>query len=83
VHALPKYIELDGYNLKDIFIKKKRFTAEAFDIAIRRTIQLDSSMYGLGRKHCWRHIMESDFAVRHKGTLFKINISHIYDLEIY
>nr|XP_051189964.1 uncharacterized protein LOC127303252 [Lolium perenne] len=63
VHALPKYIELDGFNLKDIFIKKRRFTAEAFDIAIRRTIQLDSSMYGLRRKHCWRHIMESDFAM--------------------
>ncbi|XP_047085102.1 uncharacterized protein LOC124696413 [Lolium rigidum] len=68
VHALPKYIELDGYELKDIFIKRKGFTPEAFDIALRRTIQLDSSMYGSGKKLCWRHIMESDFAMLVLGS---------------
>jgi hypothetical protein len=61
---LPKYIELDGYKLKDIFIKRNNLTPEALDIAVRRIGQLDSDMYGKARKLCWRHIMESDFVVR-------------------
>jgi hypothetical protein len=64
IHASPKYIELDGYILKEIFIKRNNFTPEALDIAIRRIGQLDYCMYGKGKNLCWRHIMESDFAVR-------------------
>jgi hypothetical protein len=45
IHASPKYIELDGYILKDIFIKRNNFTPEALDIAIRRIGQLDYCMY--------------------------------------
>lgn len=83
VHALPKYIELDGYILKGIFIEGKDFTPEAFDIALRRMIQLDSLLYGPGGKLCWRHVMESDFAMLVLGNIDPLEcISVLYQFTM-
>lgn len=63
VHSLPRYIQISGYNFKDILVKGAILSREAFDATVRRLGQLDMSMFNNIGKKLWWPIFESDLSV--------------------
>uniref|UniRef100_A0A0A9DFX0 Ubiquitin-like protease family profile domain-containing protein n=1 Tax=Arundo donax TaxID=35708 RepID=A0A0A9DFX0_ARUDO len=62
VHRSPRYIAISGTMLKETFSLMDLMSYDLFDLAVRRLVQLDRSMYGLSTGKVWRHILEFDFA---------------------
>lgn len=81
VHSLPRYIELSGYDFKDILVKGAILSPEAFDAAVRRLGQLDRSMFMKIGKKLWRHVFESDFSVSKTAIYHKNNSSQRHTIS--
>ncbi|CAL4993027.1 unnamed protein product [Urochloa decumbens] len=62
VHRIPRYLEVSGVYLKRSFKLEEPMSYDTYDLALRRIIQLDASMYQNCSDKRWRHILESDFA---------------------
>ncbi|KAF0889436.1 hypothetical protein E2562_024501, partial [Oryza meyeriana var. granulata] len=64
MHPSPRFIELTGHILKQMFIDGTQLSYDAIDLGIRRIRQLDDEMYKCHNGVRWRHFIESDFAVQ-------------------
>lgn len=62
MHSRPRYIEVTGKELKDIFFGGKQMSYDV-DLSIRRFGQLDCNMCKITKTPRWRHLLESDFGV--------------------
>uniref|UniRef100_A0ACD5YFQ3 Uncharacterized protein n=1 Tax=Avena sativa TaxID=4498 RepID=A0ACD5YFQ3_AVESA len=63
MHAVPRYVEVSGTDLKNMLCGRATMSYNLFDVAIRRLNQLDRLMHALKHLIHWRHIVESDFAM--------------------
>jgi hypothetical protein len=66
IHDTPRYIACKGHDLKKDFFSGSGVTYDLFDICVRRFLQLDNQIYPEDSPLRWRHMLESDFAVRTK-----------------
>lgn len=66
IHYTPRYIEVIGTEMKEIFVLFKTFSYEVFDICIHRLVQLDKFMYGSEKKSK----MEAHHGVRFCGIIY-------------
>ncbi|KAL6614631.1 hypothetical protein ACP70R_036901 [Stipagrostis hirtigluma subsp. patula] len=63
IHDIPRFIDINGLEIKRQFTGKEGMSYEVFDIAIRALNQHESLMYGSTERIRWRHYLESDFAM--------------------
>jgi hypothetical protein len=78
MHAMPRYVEVTGLDLKEMLCGTAHLSYNLVDVAIRRLNQLDIMMYVLNKLIHWRHILESDFAVNNLGPYYPISFYHLH-----
>lgn len=63
IHRDPKYIQVSASDLRDLFLGKREFELDLFDVLIRLLRQQDDQLYASFGNLRWRHFFESDFMV--------------------